>query len=112
MVDQVNNKVIYVTGRSYGKMHASIEPIIKEAQKIFPRQFNIVIDSAEDRKMAIKALERLSSGQGFEAIGVIPNDMWGDELKARMDYAKRCLDELTYKGSPPPKIDFLPPEGC
>lgn len=38
-----------------------------------------------------KALERLKSPEGMLAIGVIPDDQWGDELKARMRYAEASL---------------------
>jgi hypothetical protein len=39
-----------------------------------------------------EALERIASGNGFVAIGSFPDDMWGEELKARMEHARKALE--------------------
>lgn len=38
-----------------------------------------------------EALERLASSAGFKVIGFIPDNMWGNEIKARMEYAKAII---------------------
>lgn len=38
-------------------------------------------------------ITRLASANGFIAIGVIPDNMWGEEIKARMKYADAFLDK-------------------
>ena len=44
-----------------------------------------------DLDEAVACIKRLSSSEGFEAIGTFPDDMWGDEVRARIDYAKAFL---------------------
>jgi hypothetical protein len=38
-----------------------------------------------------KALIRLASSEGFVAVGVIPKNQWGEELRARIDFAEKAL---------------------
>lgn len=50
----------------------------------------------ENEKAALReALERLSSGEGFIAIGMIPDGQWGDEIKARREFAQDVIDKAT-----------------
>ena len=50
-----------------------------------------VQDLKADLDEAMKTIIRLSSGEGFKAIGHFPDDMWGDEIKARIDFARAFL---------------------
>lgn len=49
-------------------------------------------------KELVEAVERLSSAEGFEAVGVIPDDMWGDELRRRMAFARQALQPFKSTG--------------
>lgn len=43
-------------------------------------------------------LGRLASSEGFKSIGMIPNDMLGMELKARMEYAAAAIPVAELEG--------------
>lgn len=52
-------------------------------------EFLIKCGNAHDPIVA--ALKRLGSVEGFEACGVIPDTLWGKELKVRIEYARQAL---------------------
>jgi hypothetical protein len=45
----------------------------------------------QERQQYQAGLERLASLEGFTAIGTIPRNMWGDELRKRGQYAEDVL---------------------
>ena len=49
------------------------------------------LDTVAEVRRYQKTLTRLASTEGFVAIGVIPEDQWGEELKARIELARATL---------------------